>query len=985
MKFGNDNNLIEPVTLSTNTITTTIPSGNIRGGVSLMIHSGQETPLANYFEVSPLARITGVRNSSVGVSTSHPAGSTGQLVYISGENFVSGILYPTGDFYLGTIMGETGQFKIINDKLISGVIPSGIPISTSGGNVGIAPTISSGVVNLFSDNYPEAYPSETFFTPSIGLPKINTITPSSGIAGDVVSIKGNDLYSITGVNFLPSVSANVGIGTYSAGTIAEVIPGFETSFEVGSAANLGSKGEYYNVVLSGAFGSVTGVSGFFSLGVPSITTIDPSGIVNPGSSGIISGSRLYSGTTVELWTGGPSMGSYEYSQNLDVSGYNEIEHDTVEFTYPNAFFTGIPNYRIRARNRRSISSLINSPIIYPLRTPSLSGLNTFSGEFGNTISVSGYFENILTSGLKIGEINIETYSQTSNTGFNFVIPNNAQSDILSIRTSGGQVSTTGIIEVSPSKPSISGFFKGTVGPTVIDYNQVFKPSDIVTISGERLNLVTGINFSGESGAFTVSNFLNQQYSTISTTVPNLNPSSGKFKMLDFLGRETESNETGINRVVVSGFDNYLLPAENLTISGHNISGMDVLFPYATGGRTGVSPIASGVLGGLDTITVQVPTGIVYGNLEVTGRSNEVLLEDEGYFFPVGVITGISGLTTNLETATGQIVNLTGINLFDTRLVGPPNNTLGDPSGVPMVGFSGEITPATVPEGVPLNSGSVVRQFAVDSYNTGLGSIGGSSDVFYSQLQVPLGQGLIASGSFFGINPWWSLDTHAEVQNYRSEILGALPGGETERFYFKYPLPSFSGQARQRAIIQQQISSVESSLAITGTQPFVSGFSPIRGAQGTNITLSGSGLDFINSVDFFSTTSLITNPCSFSGTSTTLQVTIPEVSREFLGNNQIRLNAPGGTITAFNTGYTISGERTGLAVSGQDPLNTFEYLIAAEAIDNQVVPSGLEEPKPENNRTVNYTVEETRNGTLWLITKTKFPDGTTLIVSSIPKS
>ena len=94
--------------------------------------------------------------------------------------------------------------------------------------------------------------------------------------------------------------------------------------------------------------------GFFSLGTPVIDTLDPSTTVSPGSSGLISGSRLYSGTTVELWTGGPSMGSYEYSQNLDTSGYNSTTHDTVEFTYPNSFFTGVPNYKIRTRNRRSV-------------------------------------------------------------------------------------------------------------------------------------------------------------------------------------------------------------------------------------------------------------------------------------------------------------------------------------------------------------------------------------------------------------------------------------------------------------------------------------------------------------------------------------------------------------------------------------------------------------------------------------------------------
>ena len=992
VKFGNNDNLIEAATLSLNTITTTIPSGNIRSGVSLMIQSGQEVSLSDSFAVSPLARVTGIQNSNVGISTSHPAGSTGQLMFISGENFVSGILYPTGDLYLGTVMGETGEFKLISHNLMSGMIPTGIPITASGGNLGagILPTISSGVVNLFSDNFPEAYPSTTFFTPSIGLPKISSITPSSGIVGDVVSIKGNDLYSITGVNFLPSANANVGIGTYDAGTIAEVIPGFEASFEIGNAASLGTKGEYYDVVLSGSFGSVTGVSGFFSLGTPVIATVDPSGIVSPGSSGLVSGNRLYSGTTVELWTGGSTMGSYEYFQNLDTSGYNSTTHDTVEFTYPNSFFTGVPNYKIRTRNRRGLSALTSAPIGSPLKVPTISGFNPLSGEFGDTVTVSGYFENIVESGLNLGELNVGLFNQTSTTGFNFIIPNNSQSDTISINTSGGQAVSTGILQISPSKPAISGFYTGIAAPEVIDYTQVFKVNDILTISGERLNLVTGIRFSGESDAFTVSNFSNQQYSTISTNVPPVNPASGNFKILDFLGRETESSEiseTGIIMVSVSGFDNYLLPAENLTVSGYNISGMDVLFPLATGGATGVSPIASGLSDGMDTLTVQVPTGIIYGNLQVTGRSNNVLLENNDYFFPVGVVTGISGIDDNRQTATGSFLNLTGINVFDPQLVSEVDNSLGSPSGVPMVGFSGQITAGTLPEGVSFSSGEAIKGFEVDSYETGLAEIGGVADTFYSRLKIPVGTNTVASGNFFVINPWWTESPQEETRSYVSQILGVLPGGNSSRFYhmYNFPSPQLTGLNEQSNIIGKQIVSSASSAALTGEQPFVSGFSPIRGAAGTKVLLSGSGLNFINSIDFINVQSNQLTPCSFTGVSTVLEMTIPEVERQFLGDNQIVLNGPSIPIVACNTGYTISGERTGSYISGGSSLNTFEYLIAAEAIDNQVVPSGLEEPQPESDRTVNYTVEETRNGVVWLITKTKFPDGSVLIVSSIPKS
>ena len=183
IKYANDASLITGLSLTdTNTLEGIVPSGNIRGEASLLLPSGKETSLGENFLISPFAKVTGVGGSSVGISTEKPAGSTGSFLLVSGDNFVSGILSPTGDNYLGTIMGETTEFKLINDKVVSGMIPTGIIITVSGGqgNVGTSPVISSGVVNLFSDNFPESYPSDVYFTPSIGLPKITSITPSSG-------------------------------------------------------------------------------------------------------------------------------------------------------------------------------------------------------------------------------------------------------------------------------------------------------------------------------------------------------------------------------------------------------------------------------------------------------------------------------------------------------------------------------------------------------------------------------------------------------------------------------------------------------------------------------------------------------------------------------------------------------------------------------------------------------------------------------------
>ena len=130
---------------------------------------------------------------------------------------------------------------------------------------------------------------------------------------------------------------------------------------------------------------------------------------------------------------------------------------------------------------------------------------------------------------------------------------------------------------------------------------------------------------------------------------------------------------------------------------------------------------------------------------------------------MGVVTGISGIDDNRQTATGSFLNLTGINVFDPQLVSEVDNSLGSPSGVPMVGFSGQITAGSLPEGGSFSSGEAIKGFEVDSYETGLAEIGGVADTFYSRLKIPVGTNTVASGNFFVINPWWTESPQEETR------------------------------------------------------------------------------------------------------------------------------------------------------------------------------------------------------------------------------
>ena len=999
IKYANDASLITGLSLTdTNTLEGIVPSGNIRGEASLLLPSGKETSLGENFLISPFAKVTGVGGSSVGISTEKPAGSTGSFLLVSGDNFVSGILSPTGDNYLGTIMGETTEFKLINDKVVSGMIPTGIIITVSGGqgNVGTSPVISSGVVNLFSDNFPESYPSDVYFTPSIGLPKITSITPSSGVMGDTVSIKGNDLYAITGVNFLPNASANVGIGTYNAGTIAEVVPGYELSFEIGSSSTLGTVGEPYDVVLSGFYGAVTGTAGFFCLGTPSISSIDPSSNVVPGVTGLVEGSRLYSGSFVELWTGEDNMSTYEYFKTLPSSGYDTVNHDTIEFSYPNAFTTGVKNYKIRVKNKRSTTPVSNadSPLFVPFRTPFFSGFDPLSGEFGETITVSGYFEDLYAGGLSVGNINAASFNKPDTTGFNFVIPNNSSSDLINVSTSGGSISSSGLLQVIPSKPSISGFYSGTTSPAVINYEQVFKGTDTVTVSGERMDLVTGVLFSGSTGSFVEKNFNTQGYSSINFNAPGaINPVSGKFKLLDFLGRETESNSTGIKVAHVSGFSNYLLPAETMDVTGFNISGMNILFPYATGGFTGITPFSTSLVGdGSEKVSLQLPTGVVFGTLEISGRENRLAIANQD-FKPLGVITGISSSDlVNGEIESGKTISVTGINIFSLAMTTGDNVLPTGFSGISLMGFSG-----TQGLNIPLTEGSSgdpvfpdqvrkIQQIEIDSYTTGIGSVDAASDVFYSKIDFRFPPTLMATGNLFLIDPWWATVEDPSLEEYKSFSLNM---GIQESPMFSYDgfiFPDSGIYPQSYVNLSNKISYFPEGIKSTGIVTFVSGYGPILGAAADLVRVSGSGLNLVEDVLFESyQNGQQTSAVDFTGTSTELEITVPTMPNAHLGGNAIIFRGNSPEVKAYHTGVTTSGIRTGFGDGV--PLSTFDYFIKSEGVayDSSPVSTGydLTPPAPKGG-VVNYTAEEEVNGTVFIVTRTKFPDGSTLIVSSIPK-
>lgn len=880
------------------TVQGTVPSGNVRGVPNLLLKSGISVEASADITFKPLAEITGIRNAI----------ETGDITHISGKNFTSGILYSGIEFqkYLVNIGGQTGNFALVDDTKLTGVVPSGISITTSGGNLaaGLDPSISSNSVFLYSDSYPEEYPSDFTFTPAIGAPKISSITPSSGLAGDILQIQGSDLYSVTGVNLVPVNGGNVGVGSEAVTTIIGGVPGKSISLSLNNSMSVGSLGESFNVTVSGFFGTTTVSNGFFGLGVPTISSVTPSSDVQPGSTGTIIGTNLYSGTRVFLQDN--NVAPSNFVGELPVSGYNSTNTEIV-FDYPNAFQTGI-NYKLRVKNKRAYTSL---QTISTLKSPTLSGFEPLSGEFGESITVSGYFEGIKESGLSVGpNYVVSDYSHPSETGFTFVIPDNAPSDTINVNTSGGFASSIEVLGVSPSKPSISGFYLGRgEKPAAFNDDQVFKEGDFMSVTGDRMHLVTGVAFSGQSSAFVLNSFVQKTPSLLALAVPGLtNSGSGVFELQDFKGRKT-SSPSAINLTKISGFSNYYLPGDTFTLSGQNVSGLDVNFINPLGGSLSSSNLTNSVSSlGVETITAQVPTGIRFGNIFVSGRDNPNASDGLSGILPLATITGVTGFSASNTVTSGSSVTITGLN---------SDATMG--SGAFAVGISGTGN---------ANGDNQVYLWQISGFSSGSG-IGSHPNVFYNTIDFQIDSGFVGTGKLFINNPWDLPD----VEGYPSSVSADYLANQVTRFPGEF-------------IIQ-------------GTQVNATGYYPNRGITGSSIEVSGAGFTPVTGV-FFDT---------YSGGS---------LEAEFVLNSDNKI-----TVTVPKEAIEVKGD-TSLIFSGgtNDTVGNFEVVLDASVVEFEInnedyIPSS-------SSNVVNFTNRETINGVVFLVTRTKFPDGTTTIVSSTPE-
>ena len=900
-----------------------VPSGYVSGVPVLNLKSGISYSSPSTILFNPLAKITGVAE---GVER-------GNLLTISGQNFDSGIMYSGQEYdrYLVSLGNTTGNFKILDGNRMSGIVPLDFEMTVSGGNVAVGqnPISSSGLVSIFSTNFPEDYPSNEFYTPKVGTPTITSINPESGIPGDSFIISGTNLFGITGLA-VSGVGGAIGFGTERPG-ISQLVVGTTLGANIPDTS-FPSTGELLAIGVSGYFGSATSAANYNVLGIPTITSVIPDTDVLPGSTGTVYGTNLYSGTTLTLRN--QSIAPAGYLSDLSISGYLNSDKEIV-FNYPNSFATGTLqgssiNYKIRAHNRRSAGGLEAVTVI---AAPSIDGppeLSPLSGEFGDNVIISGFFEGIRPSGLTLGNRVISEYSQSGTTGIHFTIPLNSLSDVVNIDTSGGLISTTGILGISPSKPAISGYYAGAgEAPSTFDYNQIISPGGYLSITGSRLNLVTGVHFTGVgadtnpiSGAAVIEGnvFWQKRPNNLIINIPegiHTGDGSGLFELKDFKNRTTSSttvSNSGINVPFISDYTSHAAAGDNFIVSGYDIEGLDVLFTKYNQDKIKAEHVSTSGPGasGVYSLTVQMPSGLTNNTLQLTGRSNTQGITTSQNYEILPTITGISGFNSSRIAGTGTNIVITGINAPVISL-----------SGNAIVGISGS--------GDGTNTPTVALIPSTGSLITGDSGIFPSIGCFYSAASVELGPNFIGTGQFFFLesgvaDPDTFEDTEFVTEGY----------------------------------LKNQITHFSDLYVITGTRVDATGYGPTRGVTGENVLISGAGFNEVTGVFF--------------------QIPSGEpLQSNFVINSDTKITAPVPEEAIESRGMTS------LLLSGgtNDTVGDFEVILDASVVEFNIVEEN--DVPASSTRVGNFTQKETVNGVVFLVTRTRFPDGTTAVISSVPET
>ena len=602
-------------------ITVTIPTGNVRGLVKVLARSGISTTSTLSF--SPFASITGTIPTS---------GRTGTLIYLLGHNLFPDIMHSLGNdsFAVTFGSGATGVFfrtQFVSPRFtgLSGLVPY---------------NAKSGIVAINYDAV-STYPSNVLFRLINEPPTIFGVNPKSGSYSGYIDITGTNLYDISAVKI-----SGMGVITTISNSIASPL-GDTVSFRI-PVNTPKITGEVYTVIVETTIGAnVTGNSLLTILDAPIFSGFTGILFGTSGAFGdriLVSGKNIYPGSRIYI----PFTGlSGESGQAIVDSGSYVSTNSQLAFYVPQSARTGLSN--IILWNGIDFASGSNFKLI---NRPQFTGFAPASGEWGTGVSLfSGQFLSNVT-GVSIGTGIPVTFSVITDTGITMTVPEDSDSDYVTVYSRAGSFTSTGKLAVYIPLPTLSGFT-----PT-----RAYSGDNLI-LSGSRLHTIDAILFTGGNSQvlFDYRYFTKVGSTGITMPVP-AGISSGQITIRAPRGRVTSTSffEPGFLPSISGISPTFGYHNKTISISGSNLSGMYVWFPSPNSGKfvSGLNTVSIGFTGLTTTIPREITTGpiVLSGSGRLWGSSNQT-------FYPLPTISGF-GLATGLIS--GATLQISGINATQVR-------------------------------------------------------------------------------------------------------------------------------------------------------------------------------------------------------------------------------------------------------------------------------------------------------------------------------
>jgi hypothetical protein len=863
------NNIAAAFTVDSNTqITTTVPSGNSNGRIFMSGQCGVTATSLNDFQAN--ISLTGIEGNPV------YTGSVFDNVELNGL-FIPELLFNTDtNKYKVDFNGATGEFTFVNDLSMTGDVPTGA---------------TTGPINLVRTDGTTLHPSSISFQQIAGPPVITSISPISGKPNQTVNVFGANLFDVSEVLLSGAVQTGVtGYLTNELGTLA--------SFDLPDIVG----GDYQVRITTPISQTPSGEqSVLYVMDDPTLTSFGPSsGFI--GDTVTITGSNLYPQTKVYIG---------DWSTEAAGLGNND---DFTEFQF------SIPQ-GVGGQQTILVDNYVSTGeigLLNVLGSPFISGFDPITGEWGDTITLTGI--NLTDVNLvKVGGDSALNLTIVHDGRLTFDIPDGSDTDYVHVFNSLSSGSSSDQLVVFQAAIEISGFT-----PSTGEYQEE------VTVSGKYMDTVDIITFSGDSEmvSYSALSLLNTQTEDRITFDIPFGLEDGAFSLSNDNHTTTTTEILYIEEAPAIAFVLPLTGAylDELTITGSSLLNKKILFADPTGGTiVGINASLSATGG-----TVQVPKNIIPAAIQLSGDGS-ILQTMSTNFVPMPTITDFS--PKNL--ASGHLITVNAVNALDMV------------AALYMSGYDGVITTILGSDEIFIDQSDVSgvsSPITGETVITGIvnGNYAGSGKLFlvagddilaqtaltftqsytYSRLQDVLSTDVLdISGSAPTITSFspsrgnsntlvtilgdsLSSVTGVAVVSGAFDFTGDIVEKSNSQITF-YPSPEFSirgfGDLR---VVNQYGSSQQSSFTYIHT-PDASGISPSNGSVGDVVRVEGFGLQDITGVYFGDTEASFTTFFDPSFGDWVVSGTVPNVPEALPYSYSITVMNEAGESTAQGT-YQVNG-------------------------------------------------------------------------------